>query len=228
MSGSADWRYDGFSGEWLTTGDVARRLGISPGTVRHYGSVLRERGYPLRQGKEGEWLWPPEVVELVRVAYHAARSVSPRLSLEDMLGLLETAATYTLTRQGETLHDLLARVNRAVGNLAREREALEEAVEEVRKAGHAAKGAVEDAVKKVEQEANGVLRTLRQRVNAELAGVSVGYTLSGIALLVLATGFVVQALGGGQGQNLAGLFLKVLPYLAAALAGGIVGWWVRG
>ncbi|WP_126187530.1 winged helix-turn-helix transcriptional regulator [Thermus scotoductus] len=109
MPGSDEWRYDAFSGEWLTTGDVARRLGLSPGTVRHYAEVLRERGYPLRQGEEGEWLWPPEVVELVRVAYHAARCLSPRLSLEDMLDLLERTATYTLTRRGETLHDLVAR-----------------------------------------------------------------------------------------------------------------------
>ncbi|RTI11855.1 hypothetical protein [Thermus scotoductus] len=228
MPGSDEWRYDAFSGEWLTTGDVARRLGLSPGTVRHYAEVLRERGYPLRQGEEGEWLWPPEVVELVRVAYHAARCLSPRLSLEDMLDLLERTATYTLTRRGETLHDLVARVRQAVGNLSREREALEEAVEEIREAARGARAAMERAASGVQGELARTLAQVKEQVNTQLAGANWGYVLSGVALVVLAVGFVVQALGGGQEAGAVERILKVVPYLATALAGGVVGWWLRG
>lgn len=225
MSGSADWRYDGFSGEWLTTGDVARRLGISPGTVRHYGSVLRERGYPLRQGEEGEWLWPPEVVELVRVAYHAARSVSPRLSLEDMLGLLETAATYTLTRRGETLHDLVGRVHRAVGTLSREREALERAARELEGAARSVRASMDDAARGVQSELARILAEVRSKVDTELAGVQWGYVLSGVALIFLAAAYVYQAITGGGGGP---LWMWIASHLVAALAGGFIGWWLRG
>ncbi|MDW8482351.1 MAG: hypothetical protein RML14_10900 [Meiothermus sp.] len=131
MSGSyEDWRHHAHSAAWLTTADVSRRLGVAPGTVRHYGEVLRRRGYPLRQGPEGEWLWPPEVVELTRIAYHAARSVSPRMVLEDVLDLLEQAATYTLLRREPTLRDLVARVARGLEGLEEEREALEKAAGE--------------------------------------------------------------------------------------------------
>lgn len=75
---------------YLTTADVARRLGVAGGTVRHYGERLRGRGYPFAQGENGEWLWPPEVVEVARAAYTLAKVVRG-VAFEDALDYLEYA-----------------------------------------------------------------------------------------------------------------------------------------
>lgn len=38
---------------YLTTGGKARYLGVRGGTVRHYGQILWERGFPFSQGEKG-------------------------------------------------------------------------------------------------------------------------------------------------------------------------------
>ncbi len=96
----------------LTTADVARRLGVQGGTVRHYGEILRGRGYPFTQGENGEWLWPPEVAEVARVAYLLAKA-TPGLSFERALDLLEYAGRVALsTKPGTTLPEVLSRLDR--------------------------------------------------------------------------------------------------------------------
>jgi hypothetical protein len=96
----------------LTTADVARRLGVQGGTVRHYGEILRARGYPFTQGENGEWLWAPEVAEVARGAYLLAKA-TPGLSFERALDLLEYAGRVALsTKPGTTLPEVLSRLDR--------------------------------------------------------------------------------------------------------------------
>lgn len=97
---------------WLTTADVARRLGVQGGTVRHYGEILRTRGYPFSQGENGEWLWAPEVVEVARAAYLVAKA-TPGVSFERALDYLEYAGRVALSaKPGTTLPEVLSRLDR--------------------------------------------------------------------------------------------------------------------
>ncbi len=102
--------------EYLTSSDVARRLGVSPGTVRHYGEVLRSLGFPMPKGEapggEEAYFWPPELVEIARVAYQMARAAKPRLSFEEAVKLILYAAEVAVpAREGSTIPVLLEGVH---------------------------------------------------------------------------------------------------------------------
>lgn len=115
----------------LTTADVARRLGVQGGTVRHYGEILRARGYPFTQGENGEWLWAPEVAEVARGAYLLAKA-TPGLSFERALDLLEYAGRVALsTKPGTTLPEVLSRLDRLPERLSRVAPQVEEGAREL-------------------------------------------------------------------------------------------------
>ncbi|MCS6867904.1 hypothetical protein [Thermus sp.] len=227
MSGSyEDWRHHAHSAAWLTTADVSRRLGVAPGTVRHYGEVLRRRGYPLRQGPEGEWLWPPEVVELTRIAYHAARSVSPRMVLEDVLDLLEQAATYTLLRREPTLRDLVARVARGLEGLEEEREALEKAAGEgVRLLREATERAVQSLSVATSQSRTALQEAAEQVARRTTEGQWACLFTGGFVLLYALT-VMLEVVAGSKGFVEA--LLRYLPWLGVGVLGAVVGYWLRG
>lgn len=116
---------------WLTTADVARRLGVAGGTVRHYGEILRERKFPFSQGENGEWLWAPEVVEVARAAYLLAKVV-PGVSFERALDYLEYAGRVALsTKAGTTLPEVMSRLDRLPERLSQVAPRVEEAIGEV-------------------------------------------------------------------------------------------------
>lgn len=219
MSGSdswRDWRYDGLSGESITTAHVARRLGLAPPTVRHYAQVLERRGYPIRRTPEGEALWPPEMVELLRVAHAAARAASPRLSIEETLDLLERVARYTQARPGGTLPELVARVEASLGGLRAEREALRGVVGEVRE--EVRKALLEEKASSVHDlnAAREALRTARQALLDAEVGMWGPFFLAVGGLIVLAALYAFR------------VDLPLLYILMAVMAGAVAGYWLRG
>lgn len=221
-----DWRASSLGGGWLTTGDVARRVGISPGTARYYAGLLLDRGYPLRkeQKEKGEeYLWPPEAAELLRLAYGVARSVSPRLSVEEALSLLETAGRLARgLKEGaptipEVVRDLkgLGEVLGAFRKEAERYEALHKGIS----------ATLNGFFSRMEEEVQGVLGGVRREVSEALSRVVnplVPATTLAVLSSLFAVGFLVISSVHSAG------WVAVLPYLGAALLGGAVVWWLRG
>lgn len=73
--------------EYLTSADVARRMGVEGGTVRHYRELLGRMGFPFSQDQAGAYLWTPELVEVARVAHSMAKATRGA-SFEDALRLI--------------------------------------------------------------------------------------------------------------------------------------------
>ncbi|MGC8905568.1 hypothetical protein [Thermus sp.] len=218
---------------YLTTSDVARRLGISPGTVRHYGEVLRGLGFPMPQeeapGGEQAYLWPPELVELARVAYQMARASSPRLSFQEAVELILYAAEVAVpAREGKTIPTLLQDVRRIQGDLRYLLGRLEEVPGRVELA-------LAGAVKRAEQESaralSGASESLRQatarlveaaeKVEDLARQASAGGWVPAVALVALLFSLLLQPFVEGGPRAL-------LPYVAVASVGGFIGWWMRG
>lgn len=219
-------------GGWLRSSDVARRLGVSPGTVRHYGELLRSRGYPMQRREEDgleEWLWSPELVELARVAYQVARSVRPRLSFEQAVELIEYAGRVAVqARKGETLPEQVARVLAAVEDLGAIPEDLAEAARGVSASVRSVRGELQRASEEVLAAAEAlqdVAGAVRREVEASVPGGR--WVVAALVLLSLAI-FVPSLLGALGHGDLARSIGAVAPYLGAAIFGGLVGWWLRG
>jgi len=206
-------------GSWLTTSDVARRLGVTPGTVRHYGEILRSRGYEMPQREENgvtEWLWAPELAELARAAYQLARSVQPRLSFEDALELIEYAGRLAVQAQeGDTLPEVVARLLRrlnalpeAVSRLEAAASALSSSAAQVERAGEEAAGRVRAVVQATENALRDVVASVRRAVPGG------GWVVGALLLLALAqlASLRVEALSA------------LLPYMGASLLGALVGY----
>lgn len=214
---------------WLTTADVARRLGVQGGTVRHYGEILRGRGYNFVRGESGEWLWSPEAVEIARAAYLVAKA-TPGVSFERALDYLEYAGRVALaSRAGTTLPEAVQRL----GSLP---ERLQQVVQRLEDDAGAVMERLEGGASAV------VLRVtedLRRRVNplidavsaqaqamrsavAEVRGVmSVLVFMPSVVLLVQNGLLTLVALGQLSLPGWA-------PWLGVALlvlAGFFLGWW---
>jgi len=218
-------------GGWLRSSDVARRLGVSPGTVRHYGELLRSRGYPMQRREEDgleEWLWSPELVELARVAYQVARSVRPRLSFEQAVELIEYAGRVAVqARKGETLPEQVARVLAAVEDLGAIPEDLAEAARGVSASVRSVRGELQRASEEVLAAAEAlqdVAGAVRREVEASVPGG--GWVVAALVLLSLALllPWVFEAVG----QGISAERVRFLgPVIAAFVLGGVLGWWVR-
>lgn len=214
MSGFADARY-------LTSSDVARRLGVSPGTVRHYGELLRERGYPFEKGEEGEWLWAPEVVEVARAAYQLARAIEPRLTFTQALDLIELAGRVAeQARRHELLHDLVQEVRRAAYRL----HALDDAIAAIRQAGQELPRVVSRSAREMEGAAQSAMarvgveyQAARESVRAAMSAYTVPTTLALIGLY----GLVLWLLLSG------GKALVWLVGVGAFIAGAAVVWFLK-
>lgn len=218
---------------YLTTADVGRRLGIQGGAVRHYGKLLRERGYPFAQGENEEWLWPPEVVEVARAAHALAKGVKG-LTFEGALDLMEYAGRIALkTRPGTTLPEVMERIRGLP-------QALEEASERMADAAAEVERGVEDAVRKLgasassqeyrlqsaarnfDQEMMNILAQARQEVSTLGMGWWVGPVLLLLQGMVLSALVVLTFLGGGV--NLGSPWVR-LGLLVGPLSLLLLGYW---
>lgn len=221
-----DWRASSLGGGWLTTGDVARRVGISPGTARYYAGLLLDRGYPLRkeQKEKGEeYLWPPEAAELLRLAYGVARSVSPRLSVEEALSLLETAGR--LARGLKEGAPTIPEVARDLAGLGKVLEAFRGEAKRYERLSGEMSATLSGFLRRLEGEMQGFVADTRREVSEALSRVVnplVPATTLAVLSSLFAVGFLVISSVHSAG------WVAVLPYLGAALLGGAVVWWLRG
>lgn len=216
---------------YLTSSDVARRLGVSPGTVRHYGEVLRSLGFSMPRGEapggEEAYLWPPELVEVARVAYQMARAASPRLSFEEAVRLILYAAEVAVpAREGETIPALLEDIRRMQGDLRYVLERLEVVPgrvelaisEAVRRAEEEARGALSRATHSLE-EAAAFLRGVAQEVEGMVRRAESGGWLPLMTFLLLLAAILVEPFAQGGLRAL-------LPYVLAVGVGAFLGWWM--
>ncbi|WP_185747760.1 hypothetical protein [Thermus amyloliquefaciens] len=221
-----DWRASSLGGGWLTTGDVARRVGISPGTARYYAGLLLDRGYPLRkeQKEKGEeYLWPPEAAELLRLAYGVARSVSPRLSVEEALSLLETAGR--LARGLKEGAPTIPEVVRDLKGLGEVLEAFRGEAKRYERLSGEMSATLGGFLRRLEGEMQGFVADTRREVSEALSRVVnplVPATTLAVLSSLFAVGFLVLSSVHSAG------WVSALPYLGAALLGGAVVWWLRG
>lgn len=207
---------------WLTSADVARRMGVEGGTVRHYRELLERMGFPFNQDQEsGAYLWTPELVEVARVAHSMAKAAKG-VSFEDALRLIlyagdlarnaqEGVSVVTLLRGAlqlpERLEDAAVDVREAAStvrslemNLRREIQAMaSEARGELVTAAH--------QVREVAEEARSVVREAGS-----------GGWIGPAALLLVALGVALPILAKG---GLAALG----PYLVMLAVGAFLGWW---
>lgn len=220
-----DWRASSLGGGWLTTGDVARRVGISPGTARYYAGLLLDRGYPLRkeQKEKGEeYLWPPEAAELLRLAYGVARSVSPRLSVEEALSLLETAGR--LARGLKEGAPTIPEVARDLAGLGKVLEAFRGEAKRYERLSGEMSATLSGFLRRLEGEMQGFVADTRREVSEALSRVVnplVPATTLAVLSSLFAVGFLVLSSVHSAG------WVSALPYLGAALLGGAVVWWLR-
>lgn len=210
---------------WLTSADVARRMGVEGGTVRHYRELLERMGFPFNQDQEsGAYLWTPELVEVARVAHSMAKAAKG-VSFEDALRLILYAGDLARNAQeGVSVVTLL----RGALQLP---ERLEDAAVDLREAASAVRSLETDLRKRMQavaSEARGELVAAARQVQevAEEARSVVREAGSGgwigpAALLLVALGVALPILAKG---GLAALG----SYLVVAAVGVFLGWWARG
>lgn len=207
---------------WLTSADVARRMGVEGGTVRHYRELLERMGFPFNQDQEsGAYLWTPELVEVARVAHSMAKAAKG-VSFEDALRLILYAGDLARNAQeGVSVVTLL----RGALQLP---ERLEDAAVDLREAASAVRSLETDLRKRMQavaSEARGELVAAARQVQevAEEARSVVREAGSGgwigpAALLLVALGVALPILAKG---GLAALG----PYLVMLAVGAFLGWW---
>lgn len=208
--------------EYLTSADVARRMGVEGGTVRHYRELLERMGFPFSQDQEsGAYLWTPELVEVARVAHSMAKAAKG-VSFEDALRLILYAGDLARNAQeGVSVVTLL----RGALQLP---ERLEDAAVDLREAASAVRSLETDlrrGIQAVASEARGELVAAARQVQevAEEARSVVREAGSGgwigpAALLLVALGVALPILAKG---GLAALG----PYLVMLAVGVFLGWW---
>lgn len=208
--------------EYLTSADVARRMGVEGGTVRHYRELLERMGFPFNQDQEsGAYLWTPELVEVARVAHSMAKAAKG-VSFEDALRLIlyagdlarnaqEGVSVVTLLRGAlqlpERLEDAAVDVREAAStvrslemNLRREIQAM----------ASEARGELVAAARQVQEVAEEARSVVREAGSGGWIGPA--------ALLLVALGVALPILAKG---GLAALG----PYLVMLAVGAFLGWW---
>jgi len=208
---------------YLTSADVARRMGVEGGTVRHYRELLERMGFPFSQDQEsGAYLWTPELVEVARVAHSMAKAAKG-VSFEDALRLILYAGDLARNAQeGVSVVTLL----RGALQLP---ERLEDAAVDLREAASAVRSLETDLRRRIQavaSEARGELVAAARQVQevAEEARSVVQEAGSGgwigpAALLLVALGVALPILVKGGLAALA-------PYLVMLGVGAFLGWWV--
>ena len=207
---------------YLTSADVARRMGVEGGTVRHYRELLERMGFPFSQDQEsGAYLWTPELVEVARVAHSMAKAAKG-VSFEDALRLILYAGDLARNAQeGVSVVTLL----RGALQLP---ERLEDAAVDLREAASAVRSLETDLRRRIQavaSEARGELVAAARQVQevAEEARSVVREAGSGgwigpAAIGVLALGVALPILAKGG-------LAAVGPYLVMLAAGVFLGWW---
>jgi len=207
---------------YLTSADVARRMGVEGGTVRHYRELLERMGFPFSQDQEsGAYLWTPELVEVARVAHSMAKAAKG-VSFEDALRLILYAGDLARNAQeGVSVVTLL----RGALQLP---ERLEDAAVDLREAASAVRSLETDLRRRIQavaSEARGELvaaarqvQEVAQEARSALREAGSGGWIGPAAIGVLALGVALPILAKGILATLGG-------YLVMLGAGVFLGWW---
>jgi hypothetical protein len=207
---------------YLTSADVARRMGVEGGTVRHYRELLERMGFPFSQDQEsGAYLWTPELVEVARVAHSMAKATKG-VSFEDALRLILYAGDLARNAQeGVSVVTLLRGALQLPQRLEDAAVDLQEAASAVRSletdlrrriqaVASEARGELVAAARQVQE----VAREARSVVQEAGSGGWIGPAAIGV--LALGVALPVLAKGG---------LAAVGPYLVMLVAGIFLGWW---
>jgi hypothetical protein len=207
---------------YLTSADVARRMGVEGGTVRHYRELLERMGFPFSQDQEsGAYLWTPELVEVARVAHSMAKAAKG-VSFEDALRLIlyagdlarnaqEGVSVVTLLRGAlqlpQRLEDAAVDLREAASFVRSLETDLRRRIQAV---ASEARGELVAAARQVQEVAQEARSALREAGSGGWIGpAAIGVLALGVALPILAKGGLA-ALG---------------PYLVMLGAGAFLGWW---
>ena len=210
---------------YLTSADVARRMGVEGGTVRHYRELLERMGFPFSQDQEsGAYLWTPELVEVARVAHSMAKAAKG-VSFEDALRLIlyagdlarnaqEGVSVVTLLRGAlqlpQRLEDAAVDLREAASFVRSLETDLRRRIQAV---ASEARGELVAAARQVQEVAQEARSALREAGSGGWIGpAAIGVLALGVALPILAKGGLA-AVGG---------------YLVMLGVGVFLGWWARG
>jgi len=207
---------------YLTSADVARRMGVEGGTVRHYRELLERMGFPFSQDQEsGAYLWTPELVEVARVAHSMAKAAKG-VSFEDALRLIlyagdlarnaqEGVSVVTLLRGAlqlpQRLEDAAVDLREAASFVRSLETDLRRRIQAVASEARGELVAAARQVQEVAEEARSVVREAGS--GGWIGPAAIGVLALGVALPILAKGGLA-ALG---------------PYLVMLGAGAFLGWW---
>lgn len=224
-------------GQYLNTTDVARRLDTNPASVRNFATQLNELGYPLKKGEGSEWLWPIDLVEVVRVAYQISNPVSsvkkqPRITFKDSVLLLEaTGRLANGAKRSESLPEVLAdlrglpdRVFAEVSRLSDEVDRLNKSITDFAKSDTGLEGRVQASLRPLENAASHLWEVTR-RAEREITNVAMGGWVPTFGFLLLAGSWVAYLLIGLLPEIVVNPLRILWPYATVFVTGGVLGWW---
>ena len=207
---------------YLTSADVARRMGVEGGTVRHYAEILRELGFPMGQDPEsGAYLWTPELVEIVRTAYAMAKSTRG-LSFREAVELILYAGE--AAQHAKSGRSILTLLHQALSLPARLDEAVEDiraGADDLRSVGQALRRELQGVIRDYRGElarSVGEVREVAQEARSALREAGSGGWIGPAAIGVLALGVALPILAKGG-------LAAVGPYLVMLAVGVFLGWW---
>ena len=207
---------------YLTSADVARRLGVEGGTIRHYAELLRELGFYMPKDEEtGAYLWSPELVEVARAAYAMAKATKGLSFKEAVELILYAGEAAQHARAGRSILTLLHRALSLPARLDEAVEGVRAGADDLRSVGQALRRELQGVIRDYRGElarSVGEVREVAQEARSALREAGSGGWIGPAAIGVLALGVALPILAKG---GLAALG----PYLVMLGAGAFLGWW---
>jgi hypothetical protein len=210
---------------YLTSADVARRLGVEGGTVRHYAELLRELGFYMPKDEEtGAYLWTPELVEVARAAYAMAKAAKGLSFREAVQLILYAGEAAQHARAGRSIVSLLDRALSLPARLDEAVEGVRAGADDLRSVGQALRRELQGVIRDYRGDLArlvGEVREVAQEARSALQEAGSGGWIGPAALLLVALGVALPILAKGVLATLGG-------YLVMLAVGVFLGWWARG
>lgn len=207
---------------YLTSADVARRLGVEGGTIRHYAELLRELGFYMpKDGETGAYLWSPELVEVARAAYAMAKATKGLSFKEAVELILYAGEAAQHARAGRSIVSLLDRALSLPARLDEAVEGVRAGADDLRSVGQALRRELQGVIRDYRGDlarSVGEVREVAQEARSALQEAGSGGWIGPAALLLVALGVALPILAKG---GLAALG----PYLVMLAVGAFLGWW---
>jgi len=210
---------------YLTSADVARRLGVEGGTIRHYAEILRELGFPMSQDPDtGAYLWSPELVEVARAAYAMAKATKGLSFREAVELILYAGEAAQHARAGRSILTLLHRALSLPARLDEAVEGVRAGADDLRSVGQALRRELQGVIRDYRGElarSVGEVQAVAREARSVVQEASSGGWIGPAALLLVALGVALPILAKGGLAAVGG-------YLVMLGVGVFLGWWARG